>query len=242
MSAADKGNRYACEQVVEIEQEPRHHLVIENEFVRGFAVEIAPHDRTLCHHHPHDYLVYVAGSADIVNAARDEEPKQLSYGDGECELLPAGMVHVVENLGEKPFRNVVVELLPRTGGVGRGARPQRIRGQAIVSQILDDERAAIFNIEMEPGAEVAVNGPAIVAAPYGHELNPEDPGVVVVNQNRISNLAWIPPGRQAGLGGCKVGTERAVVFQLGGTDEESSAVPIGRDPLRSLRAHAEDPD
>ncbi len=241
MSAPGNPNRYACDQVVEIEQEPRHHLVIENEFVRAFAVEIAPHDRTLCHHHPHDYLVYVAGIAEIVSAARDEEPKQLSYRDGECELLPAGMVHVVENLGEKPFRNVVVELLPRTGGLGPGARPHWIRGQANVSQILDDERAAIFNIEMEPGGEVTVNGPAIVATPYGDGLNPEGPEVVV-NQNRISNLAWIPPGRQAVLWGCKVGTERAIIFQLEGTDEEFSGVPRGRPPLLRLRTHAEEPD
>jgi hypothetical protein len=51
---------YDCKHVVEIEQEPRHHLVFSNEFVRGFAVEIAPHERSLCHHHPHDYLLYVA--------------------------------------------------------------------------------------------------------------------------------------------------------------------------------------
>ena len=37
---------YDCKHAVEIEQEPRHHLVFSNEFVRGFAVEIAPHDRT----------------------------------------------------------------------------------------------------------------------------------------------------------------------------------------------------
>ena len=74
--------------------------MIENEFVRAFAVEIAPYDHTLCHHHPHDYLLYVVGDGEIVSAARDEEPKKLSYSDGECELLEAGMVHVVENLSD----------------------------------------------------------------------------------------------------------------------------------------------
>ncbi|MFI5118558.1 MAG: hypothetical protein ACHP8B_17865 [Terriglobales bacterium] len=115
--------RYSCEHVVPIEQEPRHHLVIENEFVRAFAVEIAPHDRTLCHRHPHDYLLYVVGDGDIVSAARDEEPKKLSYRDGECELSPAGLVHVVENLRDTPFRNVVVELLPKADSLRRGREP-----------------------------------------------------------------------------------------------------------------------
>ena len=83
-----------------------------------------PHDRTLCHHHANDYLLYVVGDAEIISAARDEEPKTLSYRDGECELLTAGMVHVVENLSDTAFRNVVVELLPRTGDLTRGATPK----------------------------------------------------------------------------------------------------------------------
>ena len=168
--------RYSCAHVVPIEQEPRHHLVIENEFVRAFAVEIAPHDRTLCHHHPHDYLLYVAGDAEIISAARDEEPKKLSYRDGECELLEAGLVHVVENLGDTAFRNVVVELLPGTDGLRRGDAPKVIKGEddgiqlfeeTKVTALFDDDRAAIFSIEIEPGAEVEIFGPALLATPYG---------------------------------------------------------------------------
>ena len=66
--------------------------------MRALAVEIPPHTRTLCHRHPHDYLLYVASGAEIISAARDEEPKKLNYVDGECELSKAGLVHVVENL------------------------------------------------------------------------------------------------------------------------------------------------
>jgi quercetin dioxygenase-like cupin family protein len=98
---------YDCRQVVDIADEPHHHLVIANEYVRAFAVEIPPRTRTLCHHHPHEYLLYVAKGAEIISAARDEEPKRLNYVDGECELSKAGLVHVVENLGDGAFRNVV---------------------------------------------------------------------------------------------------------------------------------------
>ena len=142
MTVDDK--RYACEHVVEIEQEPRHHLVIENEFVRAFIVEIAPHDYTLCHHHPHDYLLYVAGDADIVSTARDEEPKKLSYRGGECELLQAGMVHVVENLRPTTFRNLLTELLPAVAALSRGAEPVTISGEASITRRFEDERAAIL--------------------------------------------------------------------------------------------------
>ncbi len=221
--------RYSCEHVVPIEQEPRHHLVIENEFVRAFAVEIAPHDRTLCHHHPHDYLLYVVGDGEIVSAARDEEPKQLGYRDGECELLEAGMVHVVENLSDTPFRNIVVELLPGSGSLLRGPDPKLIAQQAEVAQLFDetnleqlfeDEQAAMFSIAVKPRAEVGISGPAVVAMPYGTKLPLNYFGDIEVKYDSTCYLAWIPPQREAILWGCWQQAERVIIFQVGRTDEQ----------------------
>jgi hypothetical protein len=244
MNAAGKGNRYACEQVVEIDQEPRHHLVIQNEFVRAFAVEIAPHDRTLCHHHPHDYLLYVANGGDeIISAGHDEEPKRLSYYNQHCELLPGGLVHVVENLGEEPFRNVVVELLPRAAELSRGLRPERsVVGKGTVLPIFDHERASILLIRIQSGADIKIFGPALVATPYGNRLNPEGTLDIEVKTNHVSDLAWIPPGRAGVLWGCWQQAETAVVFQIGRTDEQGYTATNVRPPLHSLCAHADDPD
>jgi hypothetical protein len=231
---------YDCRYVVEIDQEPRHELVIENDYVRAFAVEIAPHDRTLCHHHAHDYLLYVASTAEIVSAARDEEPKRLSYQDGECELSSAGLVHVVENPGETPFRNIVVELLSGVDGLCRGARPKLLRGAGTLTCRFSNDRAAIFTAEMKPGAEIEILGPAVVATPYDDHLNPDEVAEITVERNGISDLAWIPPGRRAILWLCVKNLETAVVFQLGATDEELVAVPKTGEPQKVLRAHAEE--
>jgi len=233
---------YSCDHVVPIEEEPRHHLVLENEFVRGFAVEIAPHDRTLCHHHPNDYLLYVAGGAEILSVARDEKPKRLSYRDGECDLAPGGLVHVVENLSERAFRNIVIELLPGAGSLLRGARPKVVRGECTVRSGFSHERAAVFMIEMEPGAEAELFGPAVVATPYDDGLNPEDAGDVEVKHNVISDLAWIPPGRGAVLWQCRNSPERAIAFQVGITDGAFVAVPKKGEPVRSLRASCHEED
>src|SRR5580704_7524773 len=40
---------------VEITAEPSHHLALDNEYVRVFKVEVAPHSSTLMHRHRHDY-------------------------------------------------------------------------------------------------------------------------------------------------------------------------------------------
>ena len=216
--------RYSCEHVVEIAQEPRHHLVIENEFVRAFVVEVAPHDRTLCHRHPHDYLLYVVGDGEIVSAARDEEPKQLSYRDGECELLQAGMVHVVENLSDRAFRNVVVELLPGGDRLRRGVEPLPIAGEANITRSFDDERAAILLLEMESGSEVLICGPVVVAGSSPGEIRLE---LGIAGLNDFNGLAWIPAGKKVRLQTPANAVRRALLFQLGRVDEPSVAKPVG---------------
>ena len=231
--------RYECGHVVPIEQEPRHHLVIENEFVRAFAVEIAPHDRTLCHHHPHDYLLYVAGNGEIVSAARDEEPKKLSYRDGDCELSPAGLVHVVENLRDTPFRNVVVELLPAAPIARRAESPTRIAGAAEIIERLSDWRASIFMIEMNAKAAVEVCGPAVVASPYGHPIQLGEFRKIIATIIEFRDLAWIWPGHKVLLRNIGRETAQAIVFQIGRT---SALWPKRVDVLygRSERNHDEE--
>ena len=215
--------RYSCQHVVPIEQEPRHHLVIENEFVRGFLVEIAPHDRTLCHHHPHDYLLYVVGDADIVSAARDEEPKKLSYRDGECELLQAGMVHVVENLRDTKFRNVVIELLPAGDGLWRGAEPITVKGETRITRHFADERAAILLLDIQGASEVLISGPVVVAgSPEIEELDPREPANVN-GLNDFNGLAWIPPGKRVRLRAPADASRRVLLFQVGRGREQSLA-------------------
>ena len=238
--------------MVPIEQEPRHHLVIENEFVRAFAVEIAPHDRTLCHHHPHDYLVYVAGIADIVSARQNEEPKTILYKDGECELGEAGMVHVVENLIDTTFRNIVVEFLPKGLDLKRGAEP-RPRGAAEptvwdaggkivrIRQRFDDVRtAAVYQVSMESGAEVEICGPAIVASPYEANLRLEGMGEEVITLREFSDLGWLFPFSKGMLRNVDNKSARAIVFQLGCRDEQDSVVRTRQEPLKHLRAHADE--
>jgi quercetin dioxygenase-like cupin family protein len=216
-----------CEQVVSIEQEPRHQLIISNEFVRGFAVEIAPHDRTLCHHHAHEYLIYVAGDAQIMSAPRDGNPMTHSYQDGDCEFSPPGLVHVVENLGDAKFRNLLVELLPGAQGLRRGpdrkllpldAPPSSAASAPSVSPSIGerpgvasgagnvnitnrfvDQRISVFLLEMESRSQVEVFGPAIVASPYEHKVELAPSRASAHTLTRFTDLLWLDPSSAATL-------------------------------------------
>jgi hypothetical protein len=232
---------YPCEHVVAIDEEPRHHLVIANQYVRAFVVEIAPHDRTLCHHHAHDYLLYVAGDAEIVSAARGEEPKRLSYCDGECELSSAGLTHVVENVGETIFRNIVVELPPLARELLRGGDPRVIAGKASVKQLLNNDRVAVLSVTFEPGDAVVVSGPAILVTPYGKHISSDTQKNMVVLEDPC-DLTWVSSGEKTTLHESWTDGPIVVVFQLGRAVEEASVVSKLREPLKSLRAHADEPE
>jgi len=190
---------YPCKHVVAIEQEPRHHLVIANEFVRGFAVEIAPHERTLCHHHANPYLMYVAGDAEIVSAPRDGTPKTHSYRDGDCELSTEGLVHVVENLTDAKFRNLLVELLPGLGDARRGADPKIVSGEATIIPRFADERVSVFLLEMRTGSQLEICGPAIVASPYENEVELATSGTIARTLKQFTELSWLGPYTAATL-------------------------------------------
>ncbi len=228
-------NQHPCDEVVPIEQEPRHHLVIANEFVRCFAVEIAPRDRTLCHRHDREYLMYVAGDGEIVSIPRDGEPKRLTYRDGDCELSPAGLVHVVENLRETEFRNLVAELLPALGGLRRGSGPRIAAGDGSVQAIFEEKRVSVWSVNMNPDTQLEVHGPTIVARLFEESPAAKRPGNPAAKVKQVSDISWIQSGPSV-LGSDLGRTVRAIVFHLGRSEEQPAAARKGKDePAVALR-------
>jgi quercetin dioxygenase-like cupin family protein len=59
---------------VQITSEPSHHLVLENEYLRVFKVEVAPHASTLMHRHRHDYVFVTLGDAHVSNEVEGKPP------------------------------------------------------------------------------------------------------------------------------------------------------------------------
>lgn len=99
---------------VPVENEPHHHLVFENEYVRVFKVEVAPHEATLVHRHKRDYVVVTIGDAEVTNAVVGKEPKKWSFKDGDVTFLEASgeksFAHKAVNERGKPFRNYTIEI------------------------------------------------------------------------------------------------------------------------------------
>jgi quercetin dioxygenase-like cupin family protein len=96
---------------VEVTAEPSHHLVVENEYIRAFQVEVAPQTATLMHRHRHDYIYVTIGDAHISNEVEGKPPVDLKLADGETRFAPGNFAHVARNLSDQPFRNVTIELM-----------------------------------------------------------------------------------------------------------------------------------
>jgi len=95
---------------VEITAEPHHQLVLANDQVRVFHVDVPPHTDTLLHRHRHDYIYVMLGDTEIVNAVEGKDPVTVKLKDGETGFHAGGFVHTVRN-HDQPFRNLTIEIL-----------------------------------------------------------------------------------------------------------------------------------
>jgi hypothetical protein len=95
---------------VPVAEEPSHHKVFENSYVRVFRVTIPANRSSLLHRHDLDYLYVSLGPADIINAVAGKAEIRPKLVDGQLGYAKGGFAHVATAVG-MPFNNVTIELL-----------------------------------------------------------------------------------------------------------------------------------
>jgi quercetin dioxygenase-like cupin family protein len=190
-------------EAVEITAEPMHHRAVDNEQVRVFQVEVAPHASTLLHRHGHDYLFVTLGESHISNEVLGKPPVELKLSDGETRFTPGNFAHVARNLSDQPFRNVTVELMqdatlrdapspwPQEGG------DQELPG--VRSKVLFvRDGARVSSIEIEPGATIPSHhhdGPHLLVAVSDLEIRSDVEGQgPMPGKFKSGDVKWLPGG------------------------------------------------
>src|ERR1039458_3085116 len=79
---------------VEITSEPSHHLAVDNEYIRAFQVEIAPHAATLMHRHRHDYFSVALGDTHVSNEVEGKPPVEVRLNDGDTRFSAGNFAHI----------------------------------------------------------------------------------------------------------------------------------------------------
>jgi quercetin dioxygenase-like cupin family protein len=174
---------------VEITAEPHHQLVLANEQVRVFNVEILPHAETLMHRHGHDYIYVTLGHSAVINAVKGKEPVNLEMQDGQAGFLSGGFAHIARNVSGQPYRNVTIELLQddklrKAPAHWDAAHPEEDRGLNILNGgtkeiLFVKDGVRVSEVELQPGAVMPKHhhaGPHLAVALSDYELRSDVEG------------------------------------------------------------------
>ena len=101
----------AAKRTVPITEEPHHHLIFANDYVRVFRVEILSPDSTLLHRHDFPYAYVSIGKAEFTNKVEGKPEVRVKLSDGQLGYSKGGFSHQVRTENDTPFYNVTVELL-----------------------------------------------------------------------------------------------------------------------------------
>jgi quercetin dioxygenase-like cupin family protein len=189
---------------VEIPAEPSHHLALENERVRVFQVEVAPHAATLLHRHGHDYVLVTLGDAHFSNEVQGKAPAEVKLADGESRFTPGHFVHVARNLADRPFRNVTIELLQDEKlRDAPSPWPPEAEGNkefpgVRIKVLFIHDGARVSEVELQPGATVPSHhhdGPHLVVAVSDLELSSDVEGRGPMPAKiKAGDVKWLPGG------------------------------------------------
>lgn len=88
-------------------------LLFENDRVRVWDLQLAPGESAGLHRHTNDFLYVVIGDGTLQTAFADgsrDAPREMRDGDVRFREVAGENVHEAINVGDRPWRNIVVEL------------------------------------------------------------------------------------------------------------------------------------
>ena len=92
-------------------------LLFENDRVRVWDLCLEPGESSGLHRHTEDYLYVVIGGGRLRGASADgtsSEPREMADGEVVFREIPDEDVHEAINVGDAPWRNIIVELKERS--------------------------------------------------------------------------------------------------------------------------------
>lgn len=145
------------EEIYEVGDEPRHKIVLANDYVRALRVEFPPSDTTLAHRHAEDslYFFLVEGGLDIVNHVKGSDPKcdcvefgEIRYGTHKTD---EPLIHKISNRDTKPVLCIDAEVLkkpPVTAVIPLVADKHEL--------IKTRDKCRVYKLALDPGESVTV--------------------------------------------------------------------------------------
>ncbi|KAL9182804.1 hypothetical protein ACHAXT_004083 [Thalassiosira profunda] len=148
------------EEILEVGEEERHHLVLKNEYTRVLKVKFAPEDTTFAHRHAEDslYFFLVEGGLDVVNHIMGSEPVcdcmefgEVRYGTHRSDKP---LVHKITNKSDQVMFCIDAEVL-KTPPV-TSPFPLVAANHALIKE---RDRCRVYKLMLKPGESANVSYP-----------------------------------------------------------------------------------
>lgn len=137
----------APETPVPVDQEPRHRMVLRNDYVEVMRVTLPPGESTGLHTHSHDGAAVRLAAATITMDVPGEGlrgPLEMHPGDATVQSYGRQpFTHRVNNVGPTPFDVLDVELLKR---------PEGPAVEALAPPAAENDSARVYPWRLAPGA------------------------------------------------------------------------------------------
>lgn len=85
-------------------------IVFEDDRIRVWELDLEPGESTEKHTHENDYLFYVYSPSKLqVTHCDDGSEEIIDTHQGQCLYFDAGDTHYGKNIGDKPFKEILIE-------------------------------------------------------------------------------------------------------------------------------------
>jgi len=135
---------------VPVEQEPRHWVVFENNYVRIYDALIPPGDISLFHTHSFDNVATTVSGGRMRNEIPGQAPTEQGPSTGNISFARgtnAPYTHRIENIGTTPLRFVVAELHSSSASPGTPAALDAVPGHKLA---LENDRVKVYRVSIDP--------------------------------------------------------------------------------------------
>jgi len=199
---------------VQVRDEPRHHNVFENEYLRILDVFLGPKDTTQYHLHNTPSVFIVLANCKVSSQLLGGQPQTGANlaGNISYDALKTERIHRVWNEDTSWFHVLDVELTAKT----QKGKTNVLQDRSI-QLLFDEQQANGYSIELNPGTKVPLpassNGYLLISL----NSSPVDLTINNITQHRLmkaGHYEWIEQGKQVSLSTIDRSAAKFVLLQL----------------------------
>ena len=214
------------ESTVDIADESHHHLILDNEKVRVFAVDLRAHDSTPLTRHDHNYLVITLADSEIASWAEGQAGViTYRYNQNDIRFFFGGPARALRNDTPNAYHNLTVEFLnPKVTTFGYEAKAGKWEyGSSAMLPPKDSQNAFVDSMDL---AEAKVKDVQLLPEDAYPEPDQDVDELLIpltdielkkagerIRKDRAEPL-WIPAGRKAKLVNDATVPARMVLVEL----------------------------